>query len=62
MGERVKVWTTQEIADLLRRSWCAYVGSFNEVPCGHCIPCIAAARLEELAAQPFPAGPPGQKP
>jgi len=28
-----------------------YVGSVKEVPCGHCTPCIAAARLEELAAQ-----------
>lgn len=46
--KKSRVWNATEVATTLRRSWCVYVKSTVPSPCGHCMPCYAAALLDRI--------------
>lgn len=47
-GKKPRVLNAKDVAATLRRSWCAYVSSTVLSPCGHCMPCYAAALLDQI--------------
>ena len=49
--KKPRVWTAPEVAVTLRRSWCVYMGSYKTSPCGHCMPCLAAALLDKVPGE-----------